>query len=146
MHADGKSTLVSVSKWNSGKVNWCLMVLLFKTQSVPQCVLWEHLIFLYNLEAFPTESHVTDKGSCAPEIFYRMLLHFRFLSPESRDLLWFHCWTFLYRSLQSWNFKEIFSIDEIIFSAKTYIVIAFLFIKIAQFSGQIFEEKTPALS
>ena len=24
MHADGKSTLVSVSKWNSGKVNWLL--------------------------------------------------------------------------------------------------------------------------
>ena len=22
MHADGKSTLTSVSKWNSGKVNW----------------------------------------------------------------------------------------------------------------------------
>ena len=22
MHADGKSTLASVSKWNSGKVNW----------------------------------------------------------------------------------------------------------------------------
>ena len=24
MHADGKSTLASVSKWNSGKVNWCI--------------------------------------------------------------------------------------------------------------------------
>ena len=22
MHADGKSTLASVSKWNSGKINW----------------------------------------------------------------------------------------------------------------------------
>ena len=25
MHADGKSTLASVSKWNSGKVNYCIM-------------------------------------------------------------------------------------------------------------------------
>ena len=34
--------------------------------------------------------NVPDKGSCAPEIFYRMLLPFRFLSPESRHLLYFY--------------------------------------------------------
>ena len=28
MHADGKSTLASVSKWNSGKVNICETVIL----------------------------------------------------------------------------------------------------------------------
>ena len=41
MHADGKSTLASVSKWNSGKVNfkaiWCeienlLMFILFEVR------------------------------------------------------------------------------------------------------------------
>ena len=29
MHADGKSTLVSVSKWNSGKVNLILLSVIF---------------------------------------------------------------------------------------------------------------------
>ena len=34
-------------------------------------------------------AHVTNERSRAPKVFYHMLLPFRFLSPESRDLLCF---------------------------------------------------------
>ena len=34
MHADGKSTLASVSKWNSGKVNWAQLVIISFSSAV----------------------------------------------------------------------------------------------------------------
>ena len=43
-----KSSLGYTLLFTNVQLNWCIMVMLLKTQSMQPCVLWEHLVFLYS--------------------------------------------------------------------------------------------------